>query len=132
MTIIIPSYSHISTATGIWPQMRLECRMNAITRLVAMLKMKRGEIINTLMWEICKSTADATAEFDRTMILIQETIAALRKSDEEHGQYVTISGITARVRRNAVGVVLLLGPFNYPVCHTFSPLFLFYLNFSFS
>ncbi len=73
------------------------------------------DIVNVLMWEICKNTADAAAEFDRTMLFIEATIAAIRKTDEVDGQYKTVSGIKAKVRRAAIGVMLAMGPFNYPV-----------------
>merc|ERR1719287_192503 len=33
----------------------------------------------------------------------------------ELGQWTTVSGVTARVRRGPVGVVLFLAPFNYPL-----------------
>jgi glyceraldehyde-3-phosphate dehydrogenase (NADP+) len=100
---------------GEWPQMSLEGRINAINNLVGALKTRRSEIVNTLMWEICKNSADAAAEFDRTALFIESTIAALREENAKHGGYRTVSGITAKVRRAAIGVMLALGPFNYPV-----------------
>jgi glyceraldehyde-3-phosphate dehydrogenase (NADP+) len=60
---------------GEWPQMSLEQRITAINQLVEALKTRRSEIVNTLMWEICKNTGDAAAEFDRTVTFIEATIA---------------------------------------------------------
>jgi len=74
------------------------------------------------MWEICKSAVDAAAEFDRTMLFIEATIAAYRKLDREEGGWNTISGIFARVRRAAIGIMLCLGPFNYPFNETYATL----------
>ncbi len=50
---------------GEWPQKSLQNRIESIQTLVAELKLNRDKIVNTLMWEICKNSADAAAEFDR-------------------------------------------------------------------
>lgn len=52
---------------GVWPQMSLAERIRAIEGYVRNLKVIRQELIDVLMWEICKNTADAAKEFDRTM-----------------------------------------------------------------
>ena len=103
-----------------WPQKSLEERIAAIEQLVSVLKSIRDDIVNVLMWEICKNSADAAAEFDRTMLYIEATIAAVRKSDD--GEYKVISGVRSRVRRAAIGVMLVMGPFNYPFNETYSTL----------
>lgn len=78
-------------------------RIDRLERVVVGLQARREEIITVLMWEICKSAVDAAAEFDRTMLFIEATIAAYRKLDREEGGWNTISGIFARVRRAAIG-----------------------------
>jgi glyceraldehyde-3-phosphate dehydrogenase (NADP+) len=98
--------------------MSLEGRISALYRVIDGLRLNRDEIINTLMWEICKNNDAATSEFDRTMDYIDNTIVALRESDRREGEFRTVSGITAKFRRNAIGVMMLLGPFNYPVTFT--------------
>ena len=45
---------------GEWPQMSVEDRIAAMENFVAKLKEKRENIVNVLMWEICKTKADAT------------------------------------------------------------------------
>lgn len=110
---------------GVWPQFPLVDRISCIENLVSELKKKREEIIQILMWEICKSLPDATTEFDRTMQFISATIEAVKEMDEKEGQPLFASGIRARVRRAAVGVMLTMGPFNYPVISN-SLLFLLY------
>lgn len=107
---------------GTWPQMSTEERIAALERVVQALKAKRSEIANVLMWEICKSTADAYAEFDRTMTFIEETIKAYRDMDQEDGSWRSIGGILSRVRRAAIGIMLCLGPFNYPFNETYATL----------
>ena len=50
---------------------------------------------------------------DRTIAFIQATIEYIQHADSDTG-WKTISGIYARVRRVAIGIMLCLGPFNYP------------------
>jgi len=103
---------------GTWPQMSQADRITAMELFVTTLKETRQEIVDVLMWEICKNTADAAKEFDRTMEYVAASIAnlkALSSSAEALGQWTTLSGVTAKVRRGPVGVNLMLAPFNYPL-----------------
>jgi len=106
---------------GAWPQMTLEARCDAIENLVQKLREKKDEIIQVLMWEICKNTSDAKKEFDRTMEYIDLSI----KEAKEHfhsRRVCAIGGVSARVRYAPVGVMLNLGPFNYPFNETYATL----------
>lgn len=53
--------------TSEWPQMSQADRIAAMEKFVVMLKESRAAIVDVLMWEICKTAADAAKEFDRTM-----------------------------------------------------------------
>lgn len=59
-----------------------------------------------------------TSSPTRTIQFIDATIASLKEVDAVSGGYKLVSGVMARVRRNAIGVMLILGPFNYPVSKT--------------
>jgi glyceraldehyde-3-phosphate dehydrogenase (NADP+) len=87
-------------------------RIQAIQNFVTELKNRREEIVNVLMWEICKSAPDAAAEFDRTMVFIDACIEASIVNDEKSGAWKVVGGILAKVRRAAIGIMLCLGPFN--------------------
>lgn len=110
------------TGKGVWPQMKMEERITAVQKFVDVLKSIRGEIVSVLMWEICKNTADAASEFDRTVLFIESTINAIREVDAKDGNYKVVSGVQAKVRRAAVGVMLAMGPFNYPFNETYTTL----------
>ena len=107
---------------GAWPQMSLAERIERVEGAVAALKERRDEIVNVLMWEIAKNSADAAAEFDRTVAFIGKTIETLRRLDEESAGWRVVSGVMAFVRRAAVGVMMLLGPYNYPFNETYAAL----------
>ena len=103
---------------GLWPQMTLAARIDAIVAVMNSLKENRDEIVRTLMWEIAKSASDAAKEFDRTMLFVDAVITELR-SDPSLGsgfsEWSSVSGVGVRVRRGPIGVMLALAPFNYPL-----------------
>jgi glyceraldehyde-3-phosphate dehydrogenase (NADP+) len=102
---------------GRWPQLPLCERIAAIQRFVEHLKPARESIVHALMWEICKNSTDAAAEFDRTMKFVGSVIEALEASDENEafGKWTTVAGVRGRMRRGPVGVTMMLAPFNYPL-----------------
>jgi glyceraldehyde-3-phosphate dehydrogenase (NADP+) len=55
------------------------------------------------------------------MVFIESVIAAFKEVDGK-GIWQTVSGIYARVRRAAIGIMLCLGPFNYPFNETYATL----------
>ncbi|WP_449439252.1 aldehyde dehydrogenase family protein [Pedobacter steynii] len=74
------------------------------------------------MWEIGKSHADSVKEFDRTVEYIYATIDALKDLDRQSSKFSIEQGIVAQIRRSPLGVVLCMGPFNYPLNETFTTL----------
>lgn len=107
---------------GEWPQMKMRERIAAIRNLVIALRSKRGDIIKVLMWEICKNTTDAEAEFDRTMAFIDASIDAIEDLEDKEIYCRRASGIAAKLRRGPIGVMLAMGPFNYPFNETYTAL----------
>jgi glyceraldehyde-3-phosphate dehydrogenase (NADP+) len=107
---------------GVWPQLSAQARIEALERVVKNLKDRREEIVNVLMWEICKNTGDAAAEFDRTMQFIDKTLETFRAMDAEAKDWKVVSGIRCKVRRGPVGITMVVGPFNYPFNETYATL----------
>jgi acyl-CoA reductase-like NAD-dependent aldehyde dehydrogenase len=83
---------------------------------------KKAEVVNLLMWEIGKSLADANKEFDRTVEYIYDTIDALKDVDRASSRFIIEQGIVGQIRRSPLGVVLCMGPFNYPLNETYTTL----------
>jgi glyceraldehyde-3-phosphate dehydrogenase (NADP+) len=88
-------------------------------KFVAQMKTKREEIVNLLMWEIGKTLPDSQKEFDRTIDYIYDTIEAYKQMDRDSAKFKKNSGVNAHIRRGPLGVVLCLGPYNYPLNETF-------------
>ena len=108
--------------SGTWPQMSLKERISAVENFLDELKSKREEIVVTLMWEIGKNRKDAEAEFDRTIVFARNVIDVIRSDDEFVSSWKTIGKVKAFVRRAAIGILICLGPFNYPLNETYATL----------
>ena len=107
-----------NSGRGEWAQAAPETRALKVEELVTSLLTKRDEIINVLMWEICKTKADATKEFDRTMDYIRDTLKVYRATNAADSKMVSEGGVVAQIKRAPIGVMLNLGPFNYPFNET--------------
>lgn len=109
--------------SGTWPQMPLSERVATIDRFLIELKKQRENIVNILMWEIGKNYEDAATEFDRTLQFAEEVIDFV-KEDEEFlpASWRNIGSTRAFVRRAAIGILLCLGPYNYPLNETYATL----------
>lgn len=122
--------------SGTWPQMPFRERLDAIERLIQDLETnQREKMVQVLMWEIGKNRKDAESEFDRTMAFGRQVMQVIRGvniddeseanseyDDEFGGSWKSIGSTMAFVRRAAVGIVLCLGPMNYPLNETYATL----------
>lgn len=104
---------------GLWPTMKVKDRIACMEKFVHLMSLKRDEIIELLMWEIGKNYADAAKEFDRTIDYIHDTIEAYKQLDRKTAKFDKEGGVHAHIRRGPLGVVLCLGPYNYPLNETF-------------
>lgn len=107
---------------GEWPTMSVENRIKCMQKFIHLMVAQRGLVIKLLMWEIGKSNADATKEFDRTVDYIKDTIDALKDLDRQSSRFEEAEGVLAQIRRSPLGVVLSMGPFNYPLNEIFTTL----------
>ena len=104
---------------GSWPTMKVRDRIKCMRNFADQMKSKREEIVKLLMWEIGKNLNDSQKEFDRTVDYIYDTIEAYKTIDRDSSKFEKHSGIYAHIRRGPLGVVLCLGPYNYPLNETF-------------
>lgn len=111
---------------GTWPQMTLTDRIKAVQTFIQHLQSKRSEIVTALMYEIGKNQVDAESEFDRTMQFTKQVIEYIQSNthsefgskdwDASHGSTRLF------MKRAAIGIVLCLGPYNYPLNETYATL----------
>lgn len=105
---------------GLWPTMKVADRIKCMEDFVSKMKATRAEVVKLLMWEIGKSLGDSEKEFDRTIEYIYDTIEHYKQLDRSNARFTKSQGVNAMVRRGPIGVVLCLGPYNYPLNETFS------------
>lgn len=107
---------------GEWPVMRVRDRILAVEGFLKRFIETREQVVVWMMLEIGKNRADAEFEFDRTSEYISDTIEAVKKLDRECSNLEHESGILAQIRRGPLGVVLCIGPYNYPLNESFATL----------
>jgi glyceraldehyde-3-phosphate dehydrogenase (NADP+) len=104
---------------GTWPTLPVKERIKCLETFAEKMKPQRELVSKLLMWEIGKTQTDAYKEFDRTVTYIIDTVEAYKKLDRKSARFQKESGIHAHIRRSPIGVVLCLGPYNYPLNETF-------------
>lgn len=105
---------------GVWPTMKVSDRIECMEKFVKQMEGKREEIVMLLIWEIGKSLPDSEKEFDRTVEYIRDTIEDYKQLDRNSAKFQKHAGVYAHIRRGPLGVVLCLGPYNYPLNETFA------------
>ncbi len=107
---------------GRWPTLPTETRLACVEDFCRRMAARRAEIVRLMVWEICKSRKESEQEFDRTIEYIDDTVAELRRMLAEDGRGVEASGLSARLKASPLGVVLCMGPFNFPLNETLATL----------
>ncbi len=105
---------------GQWPTMKVSDRIACMEKFAEQMKTKRTDVVKYLMWEIGKNLGDSEKEFDRTVDYIYDTIDDYKQVDRNSAKFQKHSGVYAHIRRGPIGVVLCLGPYNYPLNETFA------------
>lgn len=108
--------------SGEWPTMSPKRRIRHFEEFLREFRKIRTEVVELLMWEIGKTKADAEKEFDRTVEYTRATIdyykqkAALFNKPRSKGEILGFVMLCPR------GIVLCMGPYNYPLNETFTTL----------
>lgn len=122
LAILSSAISAYDEGKGLWPTMGVEKRIRHLEDFTRKMADKKEEVVRLLLWEICKSLPDSEKEFDRTLAYIRDTIEALKDLDRISSRFSIEDGIIAQIRRAPLGVVLCMGPYNYPLNETFTTL----------
>jgi aldehyde dehydrogenase (NAD+) len=107
---------------GEWPTMTVAERIARMQDFTRQMIAARSRVVKLIMWEIGKSLADSEKEFDRTVDYIRATIDALKELDNSNSRFLVVEGTIGQIRRTPLGVVLCMGPYNYPLNETFATL----------
>lgn len=104
---------------GHWPTSAASTRVKAMEHFLELMVDKREEVSTMLMWEIAKNKSAAYKEFDRTVDYIRDTIEEYKELQRRGFRIASKDGVVSQIRRGPLGVVLCLGPYNYPLNETF-------------
>jgi glyceraldehyde-3-phosphate dehydrogenase (NADP+) len=115
----VATYDH---GRGLWPTLSVAERIDHMERFVFRMIEEKDRVVRFLMWEVGKSLQDSEKEFVRTIQYIDDTLAALKDLDRISSRFTIEEGIIGQIRRAPLGVVLCMGPFNYPLNETFTTL----------
>ncbi len=113
------AYRAYDLGRGVWPTQKPKDRIRCMEAFVALMKTMRDEVVKRLMWEIGKTLGDSESEFDRTLAYIVDTIREYEEMSRQAAELRLAGGVYAQIRRGPLGVVLCLGPYNYPLNETF-------------
>lgn len=116
------AYKAYGNGRGYWPQLTSKERIEALEKFIVGLKKHRDEIVDLIMWEICKTKGDSEKEVDRTIKYILDTIVELKHLENKQSILTSDSGISALIKRVPLGVALCVAPFNYPLNETYTTL----------
>lgn len=105
---------------GSWPLMASLERVECMQAFVKEMRTMAHEVALMEMWEICKPYPACRDEFHRTLDYIENTMKALEDMERKSNHFHRIENYLAQVRRTPAGVMLCMGPFNYPLNETFA------------
>ncbi len=115
----VAAYDH---GQGVWPTMSVAERIEHMERFIFRMMEEKNRVVRFLMWEIGKPLEHSKKEFDRTIQYMNDTLAALKDLDRISSRFTIEENIIGQIRRAPLGVVLCMGPFNYPLNETFTTL----------
>ncbi len=119
---LMAAFRAYDNGRGAWPTATVAERISCMEDFTRKMIGVRREVTNLLMWEIGKGRVDTEKEFDRTVEYIRATIDALKTQDNENSKFLVVEGTIGQIRRTPLGVVLCMGPYNYPLNETFATL----------
>lgn len=105
---------------GLWPQMDVEERLERMEAFLGRMSRHEKAFALMEMWELGKKYSECLVEFRRTEQYIRNTIEAYRILDKDSSYIERVGPVLAQIKRCPLGIVLCMGPFNYPLNETFA------------
>ncbi len=122
LKILDSAYNSYKLGMGVWPTYSIEERLSCFEKFILKFKELKEEIVNLLMWEIGKNYSDSVKEFDRTLAYIEESIEEIKEKAVFSNDFILEENVVGQIKRSPLGVVLCMGPYNYPLNESFTTL----------
>ncbi|MEN6615139.1 MAG: aldehyde dehydrogenase family protein [Syntrophorhabdus sp.] len=107
---------------GQWPAMPAIARVERFREFLKRMDDMKPTIVRLLEWEIGKTYTDALNEFERAQSFGYSCCEKISENSAMKGEAISYNGISGRLDRTPRGVVLIMGPFNYPLFETMTAL----------
>ncbi len=105
---------------GRWPSAPVAERIEAVDEFIRRMAGQKEDVVRLLMWETAKTYNESENEFERTLRYMEDTVDHMRRIDEDNRQFAFDGGFWGQVSYRPSGVVLCMGPSNYPLYETYS------------
>jgi glyceraldehyde-3-phosphate dehydrogenase (NADP+) len=105
---------------GPWPSAPVSKRIKAVEAFIRQAEQRKEIIVNLLMWETAKSYVESVNEFERTIRYMEDTVEHMRRMDDDSRAFHFDGGFWGQISYRPIGVVLCMGPSNYPLYETYS------------
>lgn len=112
---VVAAYERLQAAQPAWAARSCQDRGAILSAAAQSLRDAADELAESLVVEIGKTPAEAKAEIVRTADLVEQTISEAAKLTPFTIDDPGTPGRQQTVERVPVGVVLAIGPFNYPI-----------------
>lgn len=122
LKIVDEAFRAYGNGRGAWSIMSFAKRISFFEKFLEEFVSVRDEVVKLMMWEIGKNYKDSCKEFDRTYEYIEKTIDALKQRVTFANDLVEREGVLGQIKRSPLGVVLCMGPYNYPLNESFTTL----------
>ncbi|MHB8110309.1 MAG: aldehyde dehydrogenase family protein [Syntrophorhabdaceae bacterium] len=106
---------------GQWPGMHTGERIERFGEFLDRMENVKQAIIHLLEWEIGKTYTEARNEFERAQSFARGCFERVSEYSKQKS-IIVHNGISGRLDRIPRGVVLIMGPFNYPLFETMTAL----------
>ncbi|MBP1750089.1 MAG: aldehyde dehydrogenase [Deltaproteobacteria bacterium] len=107
---------------GEWVAMPTGDRVERFEAFLNKMESTREDITRLLQWEIGKTARESKNEFDRAVAYARSCLERTAEYGSAKGSFIENNGISGRLERTPRGVVLIMGPFNYPLFETMTAL----------
>lgn len=114
------AYRAYDLGNGMWPTMSVGERVQYFETFTNRLREYEDEIVNLMMWEISKNHRDSKKEFKRTIEYIEDSIKKLKEMITFSNDFILEGECIGQIKRSPLGVVLCMGPYNYPLNESFT------------
>ena len=122
LDVLRHAHDAFSNGQGEWPRLSVRERIERFDAFLSRTEDAKDGIVRLLQWEIGKTSRDARDEFDRALTYARACFVKLQGFSENPPRLIRDNGIIGRLERMPSGVVLVMGPFNYPLFETMTAL----------